>query len=93
MGGTDGAEGATNLELNPDLWVVSAAGGLSDLPKRRLLDPLLVTGRGGGDIYTRMEGGGGFPKCSAGMWSLVVGIDAAWFTIKTSGLESFFSAF
>lgn len=49
--------GATNLELNPDLWVVSAAGGLSDLPKRRLLDLLLVTGRGGGDIYK--DGGGG----------------------------------
>lgn len=44
MGGTDGAEGATNLELNPDLWVVSAAGGRSDLPKRRLLDLLLVRG-------------------------------------------------
>lgn len=60
MGGTDGAEGATNLELNPDLWVVSAAGGLSDLPKRRLLDLLLVTGRGGGDIY-KDGGERGFP--------------------------------
>lgn len=44
-------------------------------------------------IYTRMAGGGVFPKCSAGMRSLVVGIDAAWFTIKTLGLESFFSSF
>lgn len=50
MGGTDGAEGATNLELNPDLWVVSAAGGLSDLPKQHLSDLVLVTG-GRGDIY------------------------------------------